>query len=178
MGELAYVVETSVPCLVSQVADDQPCDWTDTRTNRLLVLYDAPRAPGPVLISSTEELFSFSTEQAATLRSMNRLRAYKKWEANWDAEGAPPPDHAAIDAATKLLGLLATERVFPKVFLNSEGYPMLLINQWGLDGELTVEGPDEISYFFKADESLGDEVAFDGQTLPAPIVRIFEAVRA
>lgn len=177
MGELAIATSTYVPAAYYQPSKDEPYrNWAGTKTSEFVVKVDLP-IKRAVASSSNDVRSKFSTELSATMSALNRLRTFKTWKENWDAEGAPAPDSDSIEAATQVLSLLALENVAPTVTLNSDGKPMLLINQWGLDGEITVTEPGEVEFFFDADEPLGDVVPFTGHALPEVLVNVFAAAR-
>ena len=71
--------------------------------------------------------------------SLTRLREFRDWSDNWDAEGAVAPRPEMLDAAEKLLGqVIGCTNLGVKVALASSGSPLLFL--WAGDtlGELQI----------------------------------------
>jgi len=110
--------------------------------------------------------------------TLDRLRSFKSWPANWDAEGAPKPDADTIDAATNLLALLNAIGVLPAVQLNAEAQPLFTFHSAGIDGEVTVTSPSTLDFYFHGDDPVaGADVEFNGSRLPTGVTERLSAAR-
>lgn len=176
MGELATAACTYVPAVIYK-AENEELFSSGTQTIRLVTVIDA-LPPPRVEISSTGEGFDFSTKIRGALKSLNRLREFRRWGDNWDAEGAPAPEKASIDAATKILGLLALQGIEPAVMLNADGKPMFLIESAGVESEIVFHSSEELGYFVNSSPPVGGEAAFNGKDMPAGILALFRGVSA
>lgn len=105
--------------------------------------------------------------------ALGRLRKFKTWHENWNAEGAPAPDHQLIEAASNLLGLVGRYQS-PKVMLSSDAVPMLLFSDAHFDGEITISAKNEIEFYFSAPMEVGDTVPFDGMSIPPALLGILQ----
>ncbi len=80
---------------------------------------------------------------------LNRLRTFKGWKKNWDGEGATAPNLNAIDTATNFLSLWSPKRTRPEITLTHDGFPMFVISDASLFGEIIVNGDGTVDYFFE-----------------------------
>lgn len=120
-------------------------------------------------------------ETSPMVRALNRLRLFKNWGENWDAEGAPEPDKAAIDYASELLGYLKSYPIEPTAMLDSIGKPLLLFEYGGKEGEISVGPNGALDFVF--DNPEGDleaeaDVEFDASTLPPSLEALLDKIRA
>lgn len=169
MEQYATLDATYVPPAIILVADE-PYGWKNTVTRYILQAVE--EAPGTHVkgSSSKGEGAFYERSSLPVLTALKRLRAFKGWERNWDAEGAPAPDGDTLEAATKVLGLLAVYAV-PQVGLDSEGRPMLTFDG-DLRGEVTVTTPQTLDYFFEDADLFGYETPFDGLALPGDLIAL------
>lgn len=152
--------------------DPRPGEMVGSMT-MLLIRTSVPKAPPPVLAatSSTSQTLKLDTTGSPEHLALQRLRQFKTFERNWDAEQGEAPDHKTIDAATTLLSLLSAKGDTPKVSLTSEGYPMLLFGNGSARGEIIVTSASTFDYFF--DNGEGDcDVAFDGRHVPEAVLKL------
>lgn len=159
--------DTLTPSIVVP-AKDQP--WHVVAGTQSLFWRKVP-APSRVspLSSHPKQVTTFAILEGPAHAGLERLRAFRGWTDNWDAEGAKAPDPNAIDFASKVFGLLALHRT-PEVTLNAEGHPMFIYGT-PLNGEVVVTGPGTIDYFFAHDDAPeGENVALEGVTLPTNLV--------
>jgi hypothetical protein len=113
-------------------------------------------APIDVVVSSSPEL-----------DALERLRQFKSFKSNWDGEQSVAPNAHAIDSAISLLSLLAAHGVSPKVMLNAEGSPLLLINRATVQGEIAVTSANTIEFYFDVAGGEAEvDVHFDGKSIP------------
>lgn len=132
-----------------------------------------PKPPPPVLANkaSTSEILHLDTNESPEHLALQRLRTFKTFKRNWDAEQGAAPDHKTIDAATTLLSLLSAKGEAPKVSLTSDGFPMLLFGDGSARGEIIVTSESTFDYFF--DNGKGDcDVPFDGRHVPAAVLKL------
>lgn len=108
-----------------------------------------------------------ATPITAPVRAIERLRSFKSYGENWDAEGAPAPNPEAIDAAVNLVGFLAPFRGRLRVALDALGQPLILLSAGAAEAELTVVDERRIEFSVLGDTDDADvDVIFDGTTLP------------
>ena len=143
------VCDTIKPCLAAS-ANDQP--WRTLSNTQTLFCYLAPRPSVKHGLSSHDEKIStFVVLDSPALAGLERLRTFKGWENNWDAEGAKAPEPQVVDFATKVFSLLSVHRV-PTVTLNAEGQPMFVYTG-SHPGEVVVTSVDRFDYFFAQDDA-------------------------
>lgn len=124
-----------------------------------------------------EKKLTFFIIDSPELVGLERLRSFKGWSDNWDAEGGKAPDPAVIDEASKVYSLLSRFRV-PQVTLTADGLPMFAYGS-PLRGEVVVTGLGKLDYFFAAEGAPADEeVDFDGESLPAELTQYIAATAA
>lgn len=101
-------------------------------------------------------------------KALSRLRTIGQWGDNWDGEGGPAPDKAAVAAATLMLGFLSSSLgIAPNVSLNADGQPSLTLFGEEFEFAVTMPSASEISYFTAhGDEIRGGLADFDGTSLP------------
>jgi hypothetical protein len=80
---------------------------------------------------------------------LNRLRTFKGWTKNWDGEGAASPNLAAIETASNFLSLWSPRKTKPEVALTHDGFPMFVVANPRLFGEIIVNDDDTVDYFFE-----------------------------
>lgn len=155
-------------------AVDQPFQAvTSTQT---IMWVSAPAAPRQFGAPSEKKLTFFIVD-SPELEGLQRLRSFKGWSDNWDAEGGKAPDPAIIDEASKVYSLLSRFRV-PQVTLTADGLPMFAYGS-PLRGEVVMTGAGKLDYFFAADGAPADEeVDFDGQSLPVELTQYIAATAA
>lgn len=113
--------------------------------------------------------------------ALQRLRIFRDWHDNWDAEGAPAPDLRALDAASNLLGFLKSYPVEPIAMLDASGLPMLLLRFLGGEGEITVSGNGAVDFVLDLPDGETQtevELEFDSQGLPAQLHEVLSRLRA
>jgi len=120
-------------------------------------------------------------ETSALVRALKRLRTFKEWQANWDAEGAPEPDKEAIETASELLGYLKSYPIEPTAMLSAIGKPLLLFRYGAKEGEISVTSEGMIDFVFDTDD--GDveaeaDVPFNANTLPPTLESLLEQIKA
>lgn len=153
--------------------DPLPGEMVGSVTVRRIVTQAAKSATTAfAAASSTSKVLQVEVADSPELSALQRLRQFKTFEANWDAEHAAAPDHAAIDAATTILSLLSAKGVTPKVSLTSDGHPMFLFGNEAVQGEIVVTSATTLDYFFDSSEGDGDcDVAFDGRHIPEAVLQ-------
>lgn len=161
------VCDTIKPAL-AVLADDQP--WVASSGTQSLMWYRVPaRAQRHGRSSKLEQVTTFVIVDHPAHAGLERLRKFRGWTDNWDAEGSKAPDPAALDFASKVFGLLAVHRL-PEVTLAADGRPMFVYGH-PLAGEVVVTGPSTIDYFFADDNSPeGESVTLEAETLPSALV--------
>lgn len=160
------VHDTVKPSLTVLVSDHP---WRSEPRTQTLVWYMAPRERVSRGLSSTAEIKSFLVIDSPALAGLERLRTFKGWGDNWDAEGAKAPNPDVVDFASKVFGLLSVYRT-PEVGLSSDGYPMFIYGQ-PYAGEILVSGPSSFDYFFANDDACeGEDVSLEDGALPAKLV--------
>lgn len=99
---------------------------------------------------------------------LNRLRTFKSWGKNWDGEGAATPNLLAIETASNFLSVWSPKKAKPEITLTSDGYPMFVIANSRLFGEIIVNGNGTVDYFFEplGRELIGEEsVQYNSQAM-------------
>jgi hypothetical protein len=110
----------------------------------------------------------FGVVDNAVLAGFDRLRAFRSWKNNWDAEGGCAPDPLVVDAATRVYSLLAQHNL-PTVDLTPEGMPQFLYD--GLTrGEVVVTSDTTLGYFFADGGPADEDVSIVGGALPPDLV--------
>ena len=110
----------------------------------------------------------FGVVDNAILAGFDRLRAFRTWNENWDAEGGRAPDPLVVDAATKVYSLLALHKL-PAVDLTPDGMPQFLYD--GLTrGEVIVTSDTTLDYFFADGGPADENVSIVAGTLPPDLV--------
>lgn len=135
---------------VSVSANDEP--WKPLTGTRTLLWYTAPAHARMSSGSSTGRPVSFFIiGEHPAAAGLERLRKFKGWPDNWDAEGAKAPRDKAVDFATKVFGLLSSHRI-PSVTLDVDGNPMF-VYEGQHRGEIVITGDQTFDYFFHADDA-------------------------
>lgn len=167
MDNYLPVCDTVKPSL-SIAANDQP--WRALSDTHSLLWYATPRVShNPGLSSVGEAIHTFVVVQNPVLAGLERLRAFRSWKDNWDAEGSKAPDPAVLETASKIFALLSVHRV-PTVALSADGDPMFIYGA-PLHGEVVVTGIDQIDYFFADDGAPeGESVGVGNATLPIDLI--------
>lgn len=109
---------------------------------------------------------------SAVVQALGRLRTFHGWENNWDAEGAPAPSEAALDAASELLGFLKPYPVMPTAMLNAFGHPLLLLRYEGGEGEIEITDAEHLDFVIdgaNGEVEVDTDVVFDSSGLPASL---------
>lgn len=167
MDAYVPVSDTVRPCIGSP-ALDQP--WFQFAGTQTVLRYSAPGPEPRRGVSSVgSEIQTFIILDHPAQDGLQRLRTFKGWQDNWDAEGGLAPDPAVIDSATTVFGLLSLHRV-PDVALSAQGHPMFVYGA-PISGEVVVTGVDELDYFFADDNAPeGEGVRLSREGLPAELV--------
>jgi hypothetical protein len=133
-----------------------------------LVAYSGGEDDLPLLKQATTEIDHI----------LSRLRSFRTWRQNWDAEGAEPPDPNLLERAIVLLSLLAPTRVRFGVGLDADSRPMFNIRDSIYDGHIVLENDGTLSFFFQRDnqELSGHNIPFDGRSLPVELEQSLELV--
>ena len=161
------VYDTVKPCIIV-AADDRP--WRTLASTQTLFWHRAPApAHGQARSSYAEQGTTYFILNAPAHEGLERLRAFRGWSDNWDAEGSKAPHPTALDFASKVFGLLAVHRS-PEVTLTADGHPMFVYGA-PVNGEVVVTGPGTIDYFFADDGAPeGEDVAINEGALPRELV--------
>ena len=111
-------------------------------------------------------------------RALLRLRQFKSWPENWDAEGGAKPDRINIDRAIALLSQIATKPISFGVGLDADSRPMFSIRDSAYDGHIVVEPNGAVSFFFQRGTEILDDydLAFDGQSLPGALEQALKRI--
>lgn len=125
----------------------------------------------------TNYLHSFRDENrrppSPTMKTVDRFRQMATWAENWDGEGAPRPDKAAIDSAILLVGFIAPFEVRTTATLDALGRPMVLLSWDQTEAEIVVTAKDSIEFAVLAPDVADDEgdaaVPFDQATFPTKL---------
>jgi len=174
MDAYSPVAQTVIPHVSSSV-EDQP--WRTMAGTQTVLWHAGPSAIRGTGYSSIKKPITFFLVDAPELAGLERLRAFKTWSDNWDAEGAKAPDPNLIDVASQVFSLLSVRRV-PQVTLTADGHPMFVYGA-PLQGEVVVTDLNKIDYFFAEENAPSDEdVAFDGSSLPLELLHYIEASTA
>lgn len=166
----AYIptAQTVAPC-VAAAANDQP--WHRLNATQTLVWYAAPSTSRRSGYSSIDQHppLTFFIVNAPELAGLERLRVFKDWSDDWDAEGGKAPASGVVDAASKVFSLLSLHKV-PQVTLTPDGHPMFVYGA-PLNGEVIVTSETSFDYFFADDAApYGEDVPFDGSSLPQDLL--------
>lgn len=148
--------------------NDQP--WRQISGTQTLMWYPAVKpAEERTLSSSNKAVTHFIVLDNPSHAGLNRLRTFRDWPDNWDAEGSKAPDNQVLEFATKVFGLLCLYRV-PSVTLSADGLPMFVYGA-PIRGEVVVTSTSTIDYFFADDGAPeGDGVPVDHGALPSELV--------
>jgi hypothetical protein len=153
---------------ISVSANDEP--WDPLLATQTVYWFITP-APTHVygLSSVNKPVHTFVVLQHPAAAGLERLRTFKNWSDNWDAEGGKAPDPKTIDFATKVFSLLAVHSV-PNITLSADGHPMFLYGE-NVRGEVVVTSDQTIDYFFDDEEAPeGDGVYLPHGLLPEELV--------
>lgn len=154
---------------------DEP--WRSGWGTQTVVFFKGPaptKTVGTSSLGSAGDL-SFVLIDTPVLAGLDRLRTFRDWQDNWDAEGARAPDVETLNAASKVFSLLAAHSV-PNVTLDSDGQPMLVFNGT-LRGEVVMTSPSTLDYFFMDDDApYGENATFVGDQLPPELVSYIKAL--
>lgn len=115
--------------------------------------------------------------KTAAVAALERLRTFRTWEGNWDAEGAPAPSVDAVDAASNLIGFLRSFPITPTAMLDADGCPMLLLTYAGGSGEITVKADGTVEFVLDVPGSEVEsevEVPFDNDALPPSLADVMK----
>lgn len=99
---------------------------------------------------------------------LQRLRTFRGWKDNWDAEGSKGPELDVLNFADQVFSLLAIHNV-PEVTLTAEGHPMFVYGA-PVKGEVIVTGNKTISYFFLENDAPEGEDVLIGSFLPDDLI--------
>lgn len=125
---------------------------------------------------STSAPIDFTVISSPELDALDRLRQFKAFKYNWDGEHGAAPQAGAVDSAIILLSLLAAHGVSPKVMLNADGSPLLLINKGSVRGEIAVSSPTTIEFYFDVCGGEAEvDVQFDGKSIPKVLLDHLQA---
>ena len=159
--------DTVKPCL-SVRGNDQP--WRSVSDTQTLAWYFAPKQTSKHGLSTQgQKIATFVVMDNPALAGLERLRTFKGWQDNWDAEGSKAPNPDVVDSSSRIFSLLAVHKV-PSVTLSAEGHPMFVYGA-PLNGEVVVTGIDTIDYFFADDASPeGEDVTVPHGALPDDLI--------
>ncbi|WP_372706696.1 hypothetical protein [Brevundimonas sp.] len=121
------------------------------------------------------------SKPSASAAALQRLRLFRDWRDNWDAEGAPAPDLGALEVASNLLGFLKSYPVEPIAMLHASGLPMFVLNFTGGEGEITVSGDGAVDFVLDLPDGETQaevELEFDNQSLPVQLHDVLTRLRA
>jgi hypothetical protein len=126
-----------------------------------------------LISNSSKEPISIKPSEAIISSILNRLRTFKNWPENWNAEGAKRPVLSAIDDATLFLSLWSSKYV-PEVGLTHDGLPMFSLKTPNALGEIIVNADSSLDYYFEYEDGRspeGDEnIPFNKVSLPEQIL--------
>lgn len=162
------ISDTVKPCVTAS-ANDLP--WHLLSGTQTLFWYSTPTPRVGAALSSMHQQSrtTFVIVDQPAHQGLERLRTFRGWGENWDAEGGKAPDPTVIDFASQVLGLLSIHRA-PEVTLNADGQPMFVYGK-PLNGEITVTAPGTIDYFFADDNAPeGEDVAMIDGSLPQSLI--------
>jgi hypothetical protein len=175
MMDVYLPIQDTLRPSVSTAALDEP--WrleTGTQTVFWLTAPAAARIGGASSLGGPVSLFVITEHPASA--GLERLRNFKGWPDNWDAEGAKAPCDSTIDFATKVFGLLSLHRT-PEVTLDVAGNPMLLYNG-AIQGEVIVTSDSTFDYFFESDDAPdGENIELSNGYLPRDLVSYISSAR-
>jgi hypothetical protein len=158
---------------ISVSANDEP--WHPLLGTQTLYWFVTPApAYSQGLSSVNQAVHTFVILDHPAAAGLERLRTFKGWADNWDAEGGKAPDADTVDFATKVFSLLAVHNV-PNITLGTNGHPMFLYNG-KIKGEVIVTSGQTIDYFFADDEAPeGEDVLLSDGFLPEELVGYIRA---
>jgi hypothetical protein len=100
-------------------------------------------------------------------RTIFSLRAFEKFQADWDGNGAEKPSLISIRDAREFIRSLAPESAIPRATLHADGHAILFLRGADSYAELEFLGNGKIGYFARrGDQEWSDEISFTGQNLP------------
>lgn len=149
------IIETMVPPKV-----DHTLSWQNFTVEEIYFVPEkAGRKPDVLLDNSSEKPVQIKPSFDNRSAILNRLRTFKGWSKNWDGEGAAAPNLAAIETASNFLSLWSPKKTRPEIALSHHGFPMFVIADARLFGEIIVNSDDTIDYFFEplSRDPIGEE---------------------
>lgn len=119
--------------------------------------------------------------RSAAVQALQRLRTFRDWRDNWDAEGAPAPDQGALNAASIILGYLRNYPIDPTAMLDADGKPMLILRYPGGEGEINVLSDATLDYVMPIpgrDTEYEADVHIDAAALPQQLQDVLQRLQA
>lgn len=175
MLDMSATLTMNAPTVV-EYFDPEPGEIYSPTVSRWFHRVIRPKPAEKAEANSKSQVMDFALCDAPEHVALQRLRRFKAFKANWDAEHSAAPNLEAIDSAIVMLSLLSAHGLTPKVALASEGAPMLLFSQGSFKAEIVVKASNLFDYYVDTPEGDGEEdIAFDGRSLPANLLNQLQA---
>jgi hypothetical protein len=102
-----------------------------------------------------------------------QLMRLEKLEADWDGSEAAKPLDYSIKEARLFIRKLSPESIMPRATLHADGHAILFVREPDIYAEIEFLGNSKIDFYARrGDEKWGDEIFFNGQSLPEGLSKI------